>query len=77
MWKLIFWGIVFWIAFQLVKRNFNANKKQPSAPQSQQDDNVENMVKCDQCHVHLPRSEAFLVNGKFYCSKAHINTDAP
>ncbi len=36
------------------------------------EDPIEDMVQCTTCSVHLPRSEAFLVGGNFYCSQAHI-----
>lgn len=36
------------------------------------EDRIEDMVQCSTCSVHLPRSEAFLVGGHFYCSQAHI-----
>lgn len=32
----------------------------------------ENMVACAHCGVHLPRSEAQVQDGKFYCSAAHL-----
>lgn len=73
MWKLIFWAIVIALIIQVIKRNLMANRT-PS-PNKQEETNIENMVECDQCHVHLPRSEAFLVEGKFYCSKAHIKSN--
>ena len=31
----------------------------------------ENMVKCAQCGVHLPRSESITMSGSFYCSAEH------
>ncbi|MGE5526683.1 MAG: PP0621 family protein [Rhodospirillaceae bacterium] len=31
----------------------------------------ETMVRCEQCGVHLPRSESLLSAGKFYCSAEH------
>jgi len=31
----------------------------------------EEMVRCVQCGVHLPKSESILAGGKFYCSDAH------
>lgn len=76
MWKLIFWGIVIWLVIQLIKRGLSTNQNKPPAQKNQEETNIENMVECDQCHVHLPRSEAFLVDGKFYCTKAHIKSDA-
>ena len=75
MWKLIFLVIIVWLAITIFKR------MQAQSPVARQNDvaadepsrsNVENMVQCDTCQVHLPRSEAFLVEGKFYCSQAHI-----
>jgi uncharacterized protein len=29
------------------------------------------VVECDVCHVHLPRSDALIGNGGTYCSDAH------
>jgi uncharacterized membrane protein YvbJ len=79
MWRLIFLGIIIWLVIFFFKRNFS----KPNLPKSTTDqtvendaesknDSIENMVQCSKCAVHLPRSEAFLVNGDFYCSKAHI-----
>jgi uncharacterized protein len=31
----------------------------------------EDMVRCEHCGVHLPRSESLLASGKFYCSPEH------
>ena len=45
--------------------------KEPSA-EGHHDVPFEDMVMCATCAVHIPRSEAFLVRGDFYCSKAHI-----
>jgi len=70
MWKLIFLGLVVWLAVYILKR---AIKPGGQSSRNQSDEgHVENMVQCTTCHVHLPRSEAFLVDGNFYCSKAHI-----
>jgi uncharacterized protein len=31
----------------------------------------EDMVRCEHCGLHLPRSESLLASGKFYCSAEH------
>jgi uncharacterized protein len=31
----------------------------------------EDMVKCAHCGVNLPRSEAILTKGEFFCSREH------
>ncbi|MBI1396606.1 MAG: preprotein translocase subunit YajC [Betaproteobacteria bacterium] len=34
-------------------------------------DSLEDMVRCAQCGVHLPRSESFLSRGRYFCSDEH------
>ncbi len=32
---------------------------------------AEEMVRCAQCGVHLPKSESIMAAGNYYCSDAH------
>lgn len=72
MTKFILLGLVIWLAIYVLKRVVNQSNSQPSNTPAPSDTGAENMVQCATCKVHLPRSEAFLVNSNFYCSKAHI-----
>jgi len=78
MWKLIFLGLIIWFAIHFLKRAMNQsssshqNKASNRSPSDESGSEAEDMVQCVICAVHLPRSEAFMVNGSFYCSKAHI-----
>lgn len=79
MWRLIFLGLLIWLVLHLLKRNFGQIKPPNSDTDAANTKNgansqehIEDMVQCATCAVHLPRSEAFLVNGIIYCSKAHI-----
>ncbi len=77
MWKLIFLGLLIWLVIYIIKRALNPNANYPDRTSQGEEkkgyqEPIENMVQCATCHVHLPRSEAFLVNGNFYCCKAHI-----
>ena len=47
------------------------SKRRAPPPQDQQPPAAQDMVRCTYCSVHLPRSEAILKGGKFYCSTAH------
>ena len=73
MWRLIFLALVFALFVYLFKRQVvqSHHHANPEAD-STEGKNIEDMVKCAKCAVHLPRSEAYLVAGEFYCSKAHI-----
>lgn len=54
-------GIVLWFKFLAGKRDeLPREEKSP-----------EDMVRCVVCKVNLPRSEALLSQGKFYCCDEH------
>lgn len=36
---------------------------------------AEDMVRCQVCGVNLPRSEALMSRGRFYCSEEHRSQD--
>lgn len=40
-------------------------------PDSRTHKGAEDMVRCERCGIHLPRSEGLLASGKFYCSIEH------
>jgi uncharacterized protein len=41
------------------------------APKQDVSASAEEMVRCAQCGVHLPKSESILAGGNFYCSDVH------
>lgn len=78
MWKLIFLVLIVWLVITITKRMLaNPDSTKPNNSPAAENDvshhHAESMVQCNTCQVHLPRSEAFLVDGKFYCSQAHID----
>lgn len=80
MWKLIFFGLIIWLAVHIFKRMMrqsgapDATANSDEAPNNHQElaQNTEDMVQCASCAVHFPRSEGYLVKGNFYCCQAHI-----
>jgi uncharacterized protein len=62
---LIAIGFVVLALFRGYQRSLN---KPPAATREQP---VEDMVKCAQCGVNLPRSEAIYSGGVFFCTPAH------
>ena len=62
---LIVIGFVAWGLIRAYLRSIN-NPTEPSRKQT-----VEDMVKCAQCGVNLPRSEAIYSGGEFYCTPEH------
>jgi uncharacterized protein len=64
--KLIVLIAVFAAAWWLLKRYLRSLRGDaPPAPVS------EDMVRCEHCGVHLPRSESIPRDGKRFCSEDH------
>ena len=79
MGKLLLWVVII-LAIMMIARiasarassRRNAAKTPPRAPARQPGGQpVESMVRCAHCGIHLPRSEAVLLEGKVWCSRDH------
>lgn len=46
-------------------------KRSRHAPETRRAENGEDMVRCAQCGLHLPRSESVPSGRAFYCSAEH------
>jgi len=63
--RLLFLLAVVIVVYLLLK----SYRKQP--PKQDASAPAEDMVRCAQCGVHLPRSESIMAGGNFYCCDAH------
>jgi uncharacterized protein len=54
------------VVVYLLLRSYRRQAPKQDAPAP-----AEEMVRCAQCGVHLPKSESILAGGSFYCSEAH------
>lgn len=55
-------AVIFWWLRSARRQQENRQDEPPRA---------EDMVRCTECGVHLPKSESYFVGGKYYCSEAH------
>lgn len=62
---LLILGLLF--AYWVLKRYRRKVDRDGSAPPP----GGEDMVRCAQCGVHLPRGESVTAQGKFYCGAEH------
>lgn len=80
MGKILFWFVIITavlLAARLLARNADKEKEKPAgrlgkgvAPPPDMSQ-AEAMVRCEHCGIHLPRSEAFLSNGRIWCGPEH------
>ncbi len=54
-----------------------ARQQDEARPRKPGIDSNEDMVRCAQCGVHLPRSESLLSKGIHYCSEEHRKLGSP
>ncbi|HEY0822009.1 MAG TPA: PP0621 family protein [Rhizobacter sp.] len=61
---------VIWL-MRTLRRPERPSQEEPKAPGNPTAPSTEAMVSCEQCGVHLPRSEALPGRGGVFCSEAH------
>ena len=54
-------------ALRAAEQRDGQEQARPQAPSASQGE----LVRCVQCGVHLPRAEARMTGGRFYCSDEH------
>ncbi|MBU0622058.1 MAG: hypothetical protein KJ795_09435 [Gammaproteobacteria bacterium] len=64
--RLLFLLAVIAVVFLLLRSFRKKAQQQQDEPAA-----AEEMVRCAQCGVHLPKSESIMAGGKFFCSDAH------
>ncbi len=72
--KLILLVAVFAVVVLLLKNYQRSLARQRSESEEgavQPNPGGEDMVRCAQCGVHLPKGESFLSQGSFFCSDEH------
>jgi len=78
--KLIFWAVVIVAVLLVLRILAQQQRKQAAEPRASSlprrgtpppVDQPETMVSCAHCGIHMPRSEALLINGQTWCSSEH------
>ncbi|MGB3835515.1 PP0621 family protein [Castellaniella sp.] len=75
MGKFLLWAVII-LAVLLVSRILSHQKaaaRQAAGRRQDADTRLaaESMVRCAHCHIFLPRSEAYMSQGKTWCSADH------
>ncbi|MGD8484561.1 MAG: PP0621 family protein [Thioalkalispiraceae bacterium] len=65
--RLIIFFLIGWLAFRLVRNWLNRKPGIEKAAEKE----IDTMVRCQVCDVHLPRQRAIEHNGRFFCSQEH------
>ncbi|GDX61344.1 MAG: preprotein translocase subunit YajC [Nitrosospira sp.] len=73
MGRLLFFIFIFVLVAWIIRRYIRGAKDPDKEPPSVTE---EDMVQCAHCGVHLPKSESFIANDKFYCSEEHLHLDS-
>ena len=66
MGRLLFLAVIIAIVYWLLKSYRKQLPKEDTVSRQ-----AEDMVRCVDCGVHLPKREGIQADGKFYCSEEH------
>ena len=67
--------LLIWVAWRLLRQALLPDKnKDRQSGAGGSGDSPTRMVKCAQCGVHLPESEAIQQEQQFFCNKDHLLT---
>lgn len=66
--RIILLAVIVWVVYSLIKKYAKSIDGGVAKSQGQVG---EDMVRCAQCGVHIPKSEGLFVEGKVFCSEAH------
>lgn len=58
-------GLLVYLVLKAYYRNMQGSKSAPRPPAA------ENMVRCAQCGVNVPQTEAIFSRGEYFCSDEH------
>lgn len=66
--KILLLILIVWVVYTLIKRYQRSLNVPQAGPKP-----VEDMVRCAYCAVNLPRGEALLTKGEFFCTPEHLH----
>jgi len=69
MGRLLLLTAIVVVVYLVIRAYRNKNTSTPDAPVT------EDMVRCEWCGVHLPRSESIVSGGRSYCCIEHRDAD--
>jgi formylmethanofuran dehydrogenase subunit E len=71
--RLVLLFLIVMFLIWVLKKQFGG--KHQSDTETQTPDNTEDMVECEYCGTHVPKSLAVKHQGKFYCGDDHVDLD--
>lgn len=74
--KIVVVILVTVLVVYLVRRMAANRVNPPKTPPAGKNKGAEDMVRCQVCGVNLPRSEALMSQGRFYCCDEHRKSGA-
>lgn len=66
--RILIIALVAWLLLRMIKNWANRAAQKQKDRRSQ----VETMVRCQHCGLHVPKKEALESDNKYYCSREHL-----
>ncbi|MBI3562643.1 MAG: hypothetical protein HY080_13100 [Gammaproteobacteria bacterium] len=66
--RILFWLLIGWLVYRFIRQLVHKPTSRPAPPQPP---NIEQMLRCELCGLHVPQSEAIASKGHTYCCDDH------
>lgn len=70
--RIIFTLAVIWLVFYVYRRFF---KKVPRLQQTREEEITKEIVRCQHCGLHVPKTEAIKRQNAYYCCQDHAESE--
>ena len=71
MGRLLTIFIIIFVIYWLLRTYFRSLQRPAASNNTTKRPAAENMVRCAQCGVNLPQTEAFFSRGEYFCNDEH------
>lgn len=66
--RILLIALVIWLLLRMLKNWANKKNLSRNTPPEE----LETMVRCQHCGLHVPKNEAMESDNKYYCSQEHL-----
>ena len=70
--RLLLLFLIVWFLFWMIKKQFSDSIETDEKPKLKES---EDMIACDKCGTHVPKSLSYESNEKHYCCQEHADNE--
>ncbi len=69
--RILIIALLAWLLLRMIKNQINRYQLRQKGNKAQ----IQTVVRCQHCKLHIPKHEAITSENKYYCCKEHLRLD--